>query len=88
MNLVSRLAAAVFASSNHINFDIAKPSDTVLSQKIIRYDFSVRHTTQKQLVIFLNNSSVTEVEYSFSKQPSQPFDRSRLRFWRRRKHRN
>ena len=31
-NLVSRLAAAVCASGNHINFDIAKQSDTVNSQ--------------------------------------------------------
>ena len=30
-NLVSRLAAAVCASGNHINFDIAKQSDTVKS---------------------------------------------------------
>ena len=31
MNLVSRLAAAVCASGNHINFNIAKHSDTVIS---------------------------------------------------------
>ena len=30
-NLVSRLAAAVCASGNHINFNIAKHSDTVIS---------------------------------------------------------
>ena len=32
MNLVSRLAAAICAFGNHINFDIAKQSDTVISQ--------------------------------------------------------
>ena len=32
MNLVSRLAAAVCAPGNHLNFNIAKHSDTVMSQ--------------------------------------------------------
>ena len=32
MNLVSRLAAAVCAPGNHLNFNIAKHSDTVISQ--------------------------------------------------------
>ena len=32
MNLVSRLAAAVWAPGNHLNFNIAKHSDTVISQ--------------------------------------------------------
>ena len=31
MNLVSRLAAAVCAPGNHLNFNIAKHSDTVIS---------------------------------------------------------
>ena len=32
MNLVSRLAAAVCAPGNHLNFNILKHSDTVISQ--------------------------------------------------------
>ena len=32
MNLVSCLAAAVWAPGNHLNFNIAKHSDTVISQ--------------------------------------------------------
>ena len=34
MNLVSRLAAAVYAPGNHLNFNILKHSDTVISHNI------------------------------------------------------
>ena len=51
MNLVSRLAAAVCAPGNHLNFNIAKHSDTVISHHNYKYDFSLRHLTQKRLVI-------------------------------------